>query len=50
MIFNTCIYAYYRPLGYMNVVHEVAESSMNLAVRKIKECPDYEQSEEYTIY
>lgn len=36
----------YRPLGCMNVVHEVAESSMNLAVMKIKECPDYEQSGE----
>ena len=36
----------YRPLGYMDVVHEVAEASMNLAVQKIKEHPDYAQSGE----
>ena len=35
----------------MDIVHEVAERSMNLAVRKIKERPDYEQSGEvYNVH
>ena len=41
----------YRPLGYMDIVHEVAERLMNLTVRKIKERPDYDQSGEvYNVH
>ena len=44
------LYAEYRSLGYMGVVHEAAEISMNLAVNKVKERPDYAQSGEVYSY
>ena len=45
------LHAVYRSLGYMGVVHEAAEISMNLAVNKVKERPDYAQSGEvYTLF
>lgn len=33
----------YRPLGYIHVVHELAERSMNIAINRF---PDYSQSGE----
>ena len=41
-----CLFLVYRSLGYMNVVHKVAEMSMNSAVDKIKQRPDYAQAGE----
>ena len=40
------LFLFYRPLGYMNVVHEVAEMWMNSAVGKIKQRSDYAQAGE----
>ena len=36
MVTIICLLAVYKSLGYMDVVHEAAEKSMNLAVAKVK--------------
>ena len=41
--------AVYRPLSYMDVVHKAAEASMNLAVRKVKQCPGYARTGEIQL-
>lgn len=39
----------YNSLGYMEVVAEAAEASMNLAVREVKELPNYAECGEVGV-
>ena len=42
-------YVVYNSLGYLSVVAEAAEASMNLAVHEIEELPDYAEKGEVRI-
>ena len=42
-------YVVYNSLGYLSVVAEAAEASMNLAVHEIQELPDYAEKGEVRI-